>query len=45
MLNKNVEREDVGWQHGSALDDKSRNVNCNYCHLESSSNVCVLRTI
>jgi hypothetical protein len=35
----------VGWQHGSTFDDKSRNINCNYCHTEYSGDVCVLSTI
>jgi hypothetical protein len=48
MFQKNViigERQDVGGQHVTVVDDKSRKIKCNYCHLEYSGDVCVLRTI
>jgi hypothetical protein len=46
-VSKNVisERRDVGNQHGTAVDNKSRKIKCNYCHMEYSDGVFGLSTI
>jgi predicted component of type VI protein secretion system len=47
MFQQNIigERQDVEWQHGTTVNDKSRKIKCNYCHMEYSSGVFVLSTI
>ncbi|XP_058779267.1 uncharacterized protein LOC131653196 [Vicia villosa] len=33
------QRQDVGWQHGTPVNDGSRKIKCNYCHTEYTGGV------